>query len=365
MRARFPTHEAEDRLRAVRETGIEVVPLHGTPAPVLPPHVVDAVASALGRAAPAPPPRGLPELREALALVVSGTGRPVDPQRELLVTNGAMHALALVFRSLLEPGDEVLVPSPCYFFEGPIRSAGGTPVYVRGTAASAWAWDADALARAVSASTRALVLCNPGNPTGHVPSAAEVEAVVRVAVRHDLVVVTDEAYEASLWEGASLASAFPLAERALLIRSLGKSLSLPHLRLGLVAGPDDLVDGVAVALEWDVLRVGLAPQVAAAAVLDGPRDWLRATHAALAADRAAALGAFAGVGGLELVPPLGSPFLFVSSGEERVADGLLAAGIPAVDGSHFQMPGWARVPFGGAAAAREHLDAALQRWAAR
>ena len=362
MPGRFPTHVADERLRAVREAGGTVVPLHGTPAPALPPHVVEAVASALGVASPAPHPRGLPALRERLAGVVAATGRAVDPGTELLVTNGAMHALGLCFRSLLEPGDEVVVPIPCVFFEGPIRSAGGVPVYVPGSAEDGWGWDVDGIERAVSARTRALLLCNPGNPTGAVPGAAEVAAAAEVAVRHGLVLVTDEAYEASLWE-VELASAFALAERALLVRSLGKSLSLPHLRLGLVAGPGDLVQRVARALEWDVLRVGLAPQAAALAVLDGPRSWLWDVHAGLAADRAAALALVERASALRLVPPPGGPFLFLSDGRPDLSESLLTAGIPAVDGRHFQSAGWARVPFGGAAACRETLQDALARWA--
>lgn len=362
---RFPTHEAEERLRARRDAGATVVPLHGTPAPALPAHVVEAVAAALSSASPAPHPRGLPELRGRLATAVAaGTGRAVDQGRELVVTNGAMHALGLCFRSLLGPGDEVVVPSPCFFFDGPIRSAGGVPVYVPSSAEQGWAWDADEVEAAVGSRARALLLCNPGNPTGRVPGADEVRAVVEAAVRHGLVVVTDEAYEAALWD-AELASAFAHGERVLLVRSLGKSLSLPHLRIGLVAGPADLVDGVASALEWDVLRVGLAPQAAALAALDGPRGWLEDVHAQLAADHEAALAAFRAEPLLSLVPPRGGPFLFVSAGRPGLAGELLEAGIPAVDGAYFQAPDWARVPFGGAAAAADELAAALCRWSER
>ncbi len=362
--ARFPTHEAEDRLRRVREAGGEVVPLHGTPSPALPGHVVAAVAEALGRPQAAPAPRGLGPLREALAQEVSrSTGRSVDPGRELVVTNGAMHALGLVLRSLLAPGDEVVVPAPCFFFEGPIRSAGGVPVYVPSTVDDGWTWDVDAIERAVGPRARVLLLCNPGNPTGVVPSPETVQAVADVAGRHELVLVADEAYEASVWAPARMTSAFPLVERGLLVRSLGKSLSLPQLRVGLVAGPADLVEPVAVALEWDVLRVGLPQQAAALAALEGPRGWLEQVHAGLAADRDVALAAVAAVGGLDGAPPDAAPFLFVSSGESTVGDRLVAAGIPAVDGVHFQAPGWARVPFGGAAAARAELDRALARFA--
>jgi len=364
---RFPTHEAEERLLAARARGVGSVRLHGTPAPPLPAHVVEAVVSSLATMSPAPRPRGLEPLCRRLAEVVGRTGRTVDPEHELVVTNGAMHGLALVFRSLLAPGDEVVVPAPCFFFSGPIEAAGGVPVYVASTAERGWAWDPIAIGRAVGARTRALLLCNPGNPTGHVPPAGEVEEVAAVARRHGLVLVTDEAYEASLW-GASLHSAFPHVEQALVVRSLGKSLSMPHLRLGVIAGPRALVDPVATALEWDVLRVGLASQAAALAILEGPADWLTDVHAGLAADRDAALAAVEGR--LRVVAPRGGPFLFVSSGDTGLgdtglgdtglADRLVEAGVPAVDGRHFQAPGWARVPFGGAREARPALEAALE-----
>jgi aminotransferase len=108
--------------------------------------------------------------------------------------------------------------------------------------------------------------------------------------------------------------------------------------------------------------VGIAPQAAALAALDGPRDWLEEAHAQLGADRDVAIAAVEASGGLAFVRPGGGPFLFVSAGREGLAEKLVAAGIPAVDGRHFQAPAWARVPFGGAAAAADALEAALGRW---
>jgi aspartate/methionine/tyrosine aminotransferase len=358
---RFPTYAAEEALR-VRD--VEPVPLHGTPAPALPAHVVEAVARALSASMRTPPARGLEPLREALAGELERTtGRRVDPERELVVTNGAMQALGVVFRTLLEPGDEVVVPAPCFFLATPVRRGGGVPVHVRSRFEEGWGWDAEALEAAVTPRTRVLLLCNPENPTGYVPSADEVDAVVAVAERHGLLVVTDEAYEASLWDGARLASAFGAAERSLAVRSLGKSLSLPHLRVGLIAGPPDLVERCAETLEWDCLRVGIASQTAAHAALSGPRDWLLEVHAGLAADREAALEA-ASRTALQVCPPSGGPFLFVGAGD-GLADELLAVGLPVVDGREFEAPGWARLPFGGAAACRAELEAALDAWSER
>lgn len=358
--SRFPTYAAEEDLRA---RGVEPIPLHGTPAPALPAHVVDAVAHMLSEPMTTPPARGLLSLREVLATALeTSTGRAVDPATEVLVTNGAMHALGVVFRSVLEPGDEVVVPAPCFFFETPIRRGAGVPVYVPSAAASGWRWDADAIAAAVGPRTRAVLLCNPENPSGYVPSADEVAAVVAVAERHGLLVVTDEAYEASLWDGAPLASAFGVAERALVVRSLGKTLSMPQLRIGLVAGPAGLVERCAETLEWDCLRVGVASQTAALAALTGSRAWLDGVRAALAADRAAALE-LVGRTSLEVFAPGGGPFLLLgAAGHDDLASELVAAGLPVVDGALFQAPGRARLPFGGAAACRLAFESALAAW---
>lgn len=362
---RFPTYAAEERLRA--PGGPAPVPLYGTPSPPLPAHVVEAVAAALSSPMPTPPARGLEPLREELALELGRAGgRPVDPVTELLVTNGAMQALGVVFRSLLEAGDEVIVPAPCFFFEGPIAAAGARPVYVSAARDAGWGWDPDAIARACSAATRVLLLCNPENPTGHVPRAEEVAAVVAVARERGLRIVTDEAYEGALWDGASLAPVSAETDGAIVVRSLGKSLLMPQLRIGLVAGPAADVEACARTLEWDCLRVNAASQAAALAALSGPRDRITEVMAAMARSRAVALDAVSRVGGLVVEPPRGGPFLFLGSddGRDTLAQELLAVGLPVVDGRAFQTPGRARLPFGGAEDARAGLEEALDRWAA-
>jgi aminotransferase len=361
---RFPTYDAEERRRTSRPPGVEPVPLSGTPAPALPPHVVAAVAGVLERPMQTPPVRGVESLREALAAELARTtGRRADPDTGILVTNGAMQALGVCFRSVLSPGDEVIVPTPCFFFAGPITAARGVPVYVPGTSADAWRWDLEAIEDAIGERTRVLLLCNPGNPTGLVPTREDVAAAVALADRHGLLVVTDEAYEASLWDGAVLTSAFGLAENVIVIRSLGKSLSLPQLRIGFLAGPNEVVEECTRTLEWDCLRVGVAAQAAALAVLDGPRDWLEQTHSRLASDRDIALAAVQATPELEAVVPLAAPFLFLgSTSGGSVADRLDAVGLPVVDGAAFQAPGYARLPFGGATEAQAALKDALEAW---
>ncbi len=363
---RFPTYAAEERLGAGSARASRV-PLHGTPAPPLPAHVVEAVSRTLSRPMPAPPARGLETLREALAVELRRTvGRAVDPVGEIVVTNGAMQALGVVLRALLAPGDEVVVPAPCFFFEGPIRAAGAAPVYVPSARGPGFAWDAEEIAGAAGPRARVLLLCNPENPTGYVPEADEVAAVVAIAAERGLRVVTDEAYEGSLWDGAVLSSAFEAAEDAIVVRSLGKSLLMPQLRIGFAAGPADVVEVCVRTLEWDCLRVGVAAQAAALAALSGPREWIGEVQGGMSRSRRVALDAVARVDDLVVDPPRGGPFLFLgaSDGRETLADELLSVGLPVVDGRHFQASGRARLPFGGAEDAGPALERALARWSA-
>ena len=324
--------------------GQDVLQLKGSVAAPLPSHVREAVAAALDEHAVTPPSRGHLQLREAIARSLPA---PADPEREILVTNGAMHALSLTFRALLEPGDEVIVPTPCYFFRGLIERAGGVFVPVP-------SWDPEAIDRAITPKARMFVLTNPNNPDGHLPSRKEVDELRAVAARHGLTVLTDEAYERCIHEG-ELASAWG-APNVILVRSLGKSLAMPAWRIGFVAAGTEVIDACLDELEWDVIRVNHVAQRAAAAALDGPQGWLEDLAARNRADRNAAHALVAAHPVLGAALPPASPFLWLDLGG-LPAQSLVAAGIAVVDGSHFGAPGHARLPFAGAV---EH-EAELRR----
>ena len=324
--------------------GRDVLPLKGSVAAPLPPHVREAAAAALDEHTVTPPSRGHLELRAAIARSLPAAA---DPERELLVTNGAMHALSLVFRALLEAGDEVVVPTPCYFFAGLVERAGGVFVPVP-------SWDPVAIERAVTPRSKVLVLTNPNNPDGRLPTRAEVDGLLALAARHGLTVLTDEAYERCIHDG-ELASAWG-APNVTLVRSLGKSLAMPAWRIGFVAAAAGVIDACLRELEWDVIRVSHVAQRAAAAALDGPQDWLDEVAAGYRRDRDAAHAAVADHPILSAPLPSATPFLWLDLGG-LPAQSLLAAGLAVVDGVHFGMPGHARLPFAGAA---EH-EAELHR----
>ncbi len=311
---RFPTYEAEERLRAMRSADVEPVPLHGTSAPALPDHVVQAVAAALGGPMRTPPARGLEALRELLAGELERTtGRSVDPESEILVTNGAMQALGVCFQSLLEPGDEVVVPAPCFFFEGPIRAAGGVPVYVTGSAADGWRWDAGA-DRAGAGRTDAC----PAPLQSRQPDRIRARPGRRRRRRAGGRGARRRRRHGRGLRGVALGGSDahvrvrPRRGRDRDPQPRQEPLAAPAPRR-LLAAPPPASSDCARVLEWDCLRVGLASQEAALAVLAGPRDWLAAIHAHVVAARAVALAAVAATPGLVTVTPRAAPFLFVGA----------------------------------------------------
>jgi len=333
--------------------GKDMLPLRGTIAAPLPHHVREAIEAGLDEHGVTPPSRGHAALLEAIARSLPA---PADPERELLVTNGAMHALNLCFRARLEPGTEVIVPSPCYFFRGLVERAGGVFVPVPSREEDGWRWDPDAIERAVTPKSRVLVLTNPNNPTGYLPTRREIDELLALAAHRGLTVITDEAYEHCVHEG-SLASAWG-APNVILVRSLGKSLAMPAWRLGFVAAAPPLIDACLRELEWDVIRVGHVAQRAATAALDGPQEWLDDVAEQYRRDRDAAHAVIAKDDMLTAPLPPAAPFLFLRLGGVSV-ENLLAAGVALVDGAAFGAPGYARLPFGGAAELADELHRRL------
>jgi aspartate/methionine/tyrosine aminotransferase len=161
-------------------------------------------------------------------------GMPVDPEREITVTCGATEAAAAVFLALLNPGDEVLIFEPFYENYGPDAIlCGATPVFVPLTPPD-WKFDEAALRAAVTPRSRALVLNSPHNPTGHVFSLAELEAIARVCIEHDIMVITDDPYEYIIFSGRHIpiATLPGMRERTVTISSLSKTFSITGWRIG-------------------------------------------------------------------------------------------------------------------------------------
>jgi len=219
---------------------------------------------------------GDPRLRQAIARKVSRFwGVPIDPQQQITVTCGATEGVAASLLAVLNPGDEVILLEPFYENYLPVSHlAGATAKFVR-LSPPEYRVEEEALRAAITPRTRALVLNTPGNPTGHVLSAEELEAVRRVCLEHDLILITDEIYEHFVYDGRRHIPPTTLpdmAERTISVGGLSKTLAITGWRIGYVIAPPQLSN--AVRKVHDFLTVG-APsplQVAAAEALDSLPD---------------------------------------------------------------------------------------------
>ena len=248
-------------------------------APILPdpPHVREAVEEAMSCPSPLHP-RGFSELREAIARQLStDRGIPADPDKHLVMTHGAMQGLSVALRAIAGDGDEIIVPAPSFFFHGLITSTGAKPVYVPSTAADGWRWDLDRIVQSISPATKAILICNPNNPTGYLPSPSDLATLTEIADKHGLYIVSDESYQRFIHddhEQVDLAG-FGLDQKNLVtVTSLSKNYALTQWRVGYVLGAQQVIDVISRVFNWDALYLGNAQQRAAQAVVAGPQDWI-------------------------------------------------------------------------------------------
>ncbi len=195
-----------------------------------------------------PPMMGIAALREAVAANWKRfQGLEVDPAREVLVTSGATEALSDAINAIVEPGDEVVLIEPLYDCYLPlVKRAGGIPKLVRVTPPD-WRLDEDALKKAFSPRTKAVLLNNPQNPAAKVFSHEELRLIADLVIRHDAYVIADEVYEHIVFDGAkhvSMLAVEGMRERTVAIGSAGKSFSLTGWKVGYVTAAPALLDPV-------------------------------------------------------------------------------------------------------------------------
>jgi aminotransferase len=303
-----------------------------------------------------PPSRGLPEFNCAVAAALrSELSIELDPDRNVLATNGGMHALFVTFLCLLNPGDEVLVPSPCYFLEGIIEPLGGRIIYVPMEETRDYAWDLDLLEAHITTRTKCLFLNTPVNPTGRVLSEDDLRRIAELADRYNLLLIADESYNTLVYDGRSHLSvaALPLAQpRTLLIRSFTKSFAMPGWRVAFVAGPAVLIDALTKTLEWTTLHGAYVNQVAAVAALRGPQDWLAGVAQEFQSARDLICSYIGRNHAISAITPAGGPFVFINvrrlrrSSDEVAAVLLEDFGIPTTPGRFLHGPQHVRMAFG-------------------
>lgn len=344
---------ASDRVTAIPRSGIRaVIERAGRPGVVslaagdpdfsTPQHIVDAAVAALGRGETHyTHGRGIPELREAIArkLEIENGVSAVDPATDVVVTAGALDALAAVFLSVVDAGDRVILPDPGFAnYVSQVLLAGGRPVPLAHTHGSGFLPDLDRLEE-LAADATVLVVNTPSNPTGAVLPREVLAAIADIATRHDLLVVSDEAYEHLVYDGAehvSMAALPGMAERTITIGSLSKSWAMTGWRIGYAVGPAAVLDAVAKVQEHLIGCPPAMTQWGAVAALTGPTQARDEMVARYATRRDAVVTALSDLHGVDLVAPGGAFYAFPRfdlglAGDAlalRVADEAGVVGVP-------------------------------------
>jgi aspartate aminotransferase len=369
------------KAKALRAAGEDVIGFGaGEPDFPTPAHAVEAAQRAC--ADPAihhhTPAAALPPLREAIAVKTQrDSGLEVAPD-EVLVANGGKHALYNVFQTLVDPGDEVLLPAP-YWVSYPeqIKLAGGKPVTLPTTAGAGFRVTVEQLDRACTGRTKALVFTSPSNPTGAVYPPEAVEAIGRWAADAGVWVITDEIYEHLVYGTArhvSMPVVVPdLRERCVVVNGVAKTYAMTGWRVGWSIAPADLTKAMASLQSHATSNVANVAQAAALAALEGPLDEVETMRATYDRRRRVTHEALSGIDGVVCPLPEGAFYAFPSFearlgreiGGRMVTDTLELcaalldeAKVALVPGEGFGAPGYARLSY---ALADEDLERGLDR----
>ena len=219
---------------------------------------------------------GILALREALANMLTARygARQYNPNTEVLITVGVSEALTIIMQAILDPGDEVLVPQPCFVsYTATVQLAGGTAVDIPTFAANEFRVCADDIERAITPRTKALLIGYPNNPTGAVMSRDDLLEIARVAERHDLLVISDEIYDRLVYDDhhhVMFATLPGMAERTIHLGGMSKDYAMTGWRIGYAAGPADLIEAMNKIHQYIIMSASTIGQEAAIRALTDP-----------------------------------------------------------------------------------------------
>ncbi len=366
--AESATLAVDAKAKAKKAAGEDVVgfgagePDFPTPAPIVAAAVAACAEPRYHRYTPA---GGLPELKEAIAAKTLRDSGFAITAGQVLVTNGGKQAVYEAFATLLDPGDEVLLPAPYWTtYPEAIKLAGGIPVDVVTTEDQGYRVTVEQLEAARTDRTKVLLWCSPSNPTGAVASPEEVEAVGRWAVEHGIWVVADEIYEHLVYGDArhvSMPVAVPeLADTCVVINGVAKTYAMTGWRVGWLIGPTDVVKAATNLQSHATSNVSNISQVAALAAVSGDLTAVAQMRSAFDRRRQTMVWLLNEIPGVHCPEPFGAFYCYPSvkgllgktlRGKVITSSAQLAelvldeVGVAVVPGEAFGTPGYFRLSY--------------------
>lgn len=305
------------KAKAMKAEGIDVIALSaGEPDFGTPKHIRDAAVAALDEGFTRyTPASGISELKKAVCEKFRHDNGLDYKQSQVMINCGAKHSVFLGVFSLIDPGDEVIIPSP-YWVSYPemVRLAGGKPVIVEGSEKNDMKISAGQLRDAITPKTKLIILNSPSNPTGMVYSGEELESLAEVIVESGIYVLSDEIYEKLLYEGVKHVSIASFSEeifnRTITVNGVSKAYCMTGWRIGYTAGPEEIIRGMSTVQSQETSNPCSISQKAALAALNGTLDFLEPMLEEYDSRRRYVTGRLNGMDGISCIKPLGAFYVF-------------------------------------------------------
>jgi aspartate aminotransferase len=372
-----PTLSVTQKAQELKARGIDVISFSaGEPDFDTPPHIVEAAARAMRDGITRyTAVAGMPKLREAVAAQSQRIRGVPCAAKQVIVTTGAKHALYGFFHAVLNPGDEVVVPAPYWVsYPDQVLLAGGEPRFVATRAEDDWVLTPDALERAVTSRTVAVVINTPSNPTGGLYSREAITAITRRALDLKLWIVADEIYRDLIYDGLSHVSPLSIAEdgreRIFVVDGVSKTYAMTGWRIGWGIGDPEVIAAMSTIQGQETSNAASMCQAATLTAISEPAPFLDGWRAEYAARRDAMVAGLNRMPGVTCRKPQGAFYVLpdvreicarMGSGatDVEVATYLLEQGrVATVPGSAFGAPGYIRLSY---ATSMRDVDEGLKR----
>lgn len=353
----------------LREQGRRIIDLTiGEPDFSTPEHICAAATAAMARGETKyPASQGTPALRKAVAARMQADWGVSYPVGQIIVSTGAKQVIYNALAATLNEGDEVIIPAPFWVsYPDMVVVNGGTPVIANATPEQGYKLTPEALERAITPRTKWLMMNSPSNPTGALYTREDLEGLCAVLLRHPHVwLMTDDIYARLNFTGSPtvhpIQVAPALAARTLLVNGVSKAYAMTGWRIGFGAGPEPLIQAMAVLQSQSTSGASSISQAAALEALTGPQDCVQQFAATFRERRDVAVRLMSGIDGLKVVVPEGAFYVFpdcnglmgktTPTGEVLRTDTdltnylLREAGVALIDGTAYGAPGTFRLSF--------------------
>jgi len=312
-----PTLAITAKANELKRQGVDVVGLGaGEPDFNTPDHIIEAAERAMREGKTKyTAAAGIPELLKAISEKFERDNGLTYSTKQIIVTNGGKHALYNLFMSILDPGDEVIVPIP-YWVSYPemVKVADGVPVFIEGAESNGFKVTAEQVKAAITPRTRALIINSPSNPTGSIYSRKELEDIVDVCLSHNILMVSDEIYEKLIYDGHEHVSVATFSKEAyentVIVNGMSKPYSMTGWRMGYAAGNEELIRAMVDLSSHSTSNPTTFAQYGALAALTGPQEPLEMMKREFVKRRDRVVELLNQIDGISCLKPEGAFYVF-------------------------------------------------------